>query len=262
MIERFFEGRNAAFALTVRMKRTRRVFRWTCLLTLLGFCTLFLCARTAYPGMLGIGEDAFFELGFLGLCCGAIVFIGSDFGVVFIEATFKDELFRLTPLKPMDFVYGGMLSSLFFCTIFLALSLPFVLLGFLLHYPMLRVCCGLVLLFLAGQTLSTVLLSFYVKAKQWSEIAPAVTCMLLLFLAFPFFCMSRFGLKLTSAQYWHEPMMFLFAFLVTLFTLAFVLARCHARTLNTGFRKAVTINGLCYTIHAALAIATVFILSR
>ena len=257
IVDELLDETNPAFALTVRMRSCRRIFISTAVFYLLGTAAL-IVAAFAPPGYyLHLSTPDFFEIAFLVMTACSLVFLGSDFGAVFIEATFQDELFRLTPLTPLDLVHGGMMASLFFSVPLLGLALAFLPVAHLLGLPVDRVFWGTLLLFLTGQSLNVVLLSAYISAQSWRQIGFGAVATFLMILSFVGFCFTRLGAMLIDVEHWPMPMVFLFGVVVVLFATAYVLARSHAKA-KRPFRTTVCINfgvyGVLWTVVCFLAV--------
>ena len=237
-----FDGVNPAFALTVRMKSCRRILVFTAVFYVIAVLVILSMTLLPEGGGLGLSSTDFFEIAFLVATSCSLVFLGSDFGAMFLESTFQDELFRLTPLTPLGIVHGGMLSSLFFSVPLLFLALLFLPVAHFLGLPVERVFWGVLLLFLAGQMLNAVLLSSYITAESWRQIGFGAVTTFLLILSFVGFCFTRLGMMLVDTRRWPFPMFFLFFVIVVTFAIAYLLARSHATTKNRSFRQTVVIN--------------------
>lgn len=259
--KQLFDGANPAFVLTVFMHRSRRVFRTTVLLYVALAAAVFLYYILLPSGGSMAGREAFFEIGLLAAAGLSLVFLGSDYGVVFIESTFQDELFRLTPLSPLQIVHGGMQAGLFFSVLLLLLTLPVYPLGAVLGFPLLRIFFGTLSLFLLGQCFSMILISCYITARNWSEIGFGTVTVLLLFFLVVGFCFTPLGRLLIEPVQWPLPILFLDGVFVAFYLAAYLLARNHAlrprRTLFAANAMNVCVFGpvFLFSILAAFALS-------
>lgn len=257
--DRLLDGANPAFALTVRMRACHRTFLTTAFFYGIAVLLFLAVSTTAYPSSIGLSPAGFFECVFLVATACSIVFLGCDFGSVFIESTFKDELFRLTPLTPLQIVHAGIACSVFFSFGLWCWTLPFLGLASF-RFSILRVFCASLLLFVVGQALNLVLLSYYINAKSWREIGPGAATAFGMILLFAAFGVSEFGQRLFSPDRWAEPMVFLFVVSTTMIGLAYVLARNQAASPRRTFRRAASMNLVVYLAFLTLvSLATLFL---
>lgn len=259
-IERLFDGANPTFALTVRMETCRRKFFSTAIFYALGVAAIFFVSKTSYPASLGLSGPDFFEIMFLVATCCSVVFLGCDFGPVFIESTFQDELFRLTPLTPLDIVHGGICSSLFFSSILLLWTMPFIGLASF-QFSVQRIFYGTLLLFVIGQALNLVLISCYIHAKNWKQIGMGAVTAFILILLFAGFCFTGLGRLLFSPDRWNVPMLFLLVSGLLTGGIAYFLARNHALSPHRTFRRTVRINLAVYVPFLILVSLSAVLLS-
>jgi hypothetical protein len=251
---------NPVFALTIRMRSCRKIF----FITIAAYClvlTGFLVWAISLPTFTGnFTPIDFFELGFLAATCCTLVFLGSDFGTVFIESTFQDELLRLTPLTPLQIIHGGICSGFFFSFGLLCPSFPLLAAAFLLDFPVERLFWTTLLLFLIGQMFNLILLSFYLYAKSWKEISFGVSITFLIMVLLCIFYFTESGNKLVDPTFWYIPTTFLF--IVTMLTtgVAYTLARNHACRPKRSFQQTVLINFAVYIPFLILVcVAAVFL---
>lgn len=245
IVDRLLDDVNPAFALTVRMRACHRTFWTTAFFSGVAAALILVASTTSYPASMGFSESDFFEIVFLVTTACSIVFLGCDFGSVFIESTFKDELFRSTPMTPLQIVHGGIASSLFFSFGLWCWTLPFIGLASF-QFPVHRVFCGTLVLFVAGQTLNLVLLSYYIKAKSWKDIGPGAATAFGIILLFAAFGATEFGHGLFVPETWADPMTFLFVVLFLTILIAYGLARNQARSPKRSFRRTVLVNACVY----------------
>ncbi|MDR1964661.1 MAG: hypothetical protein LBQ50_12845 [Planctomycetaceae bacterium] len=262
MIDWLFDVANPVFALTVRMKNCRKIFFGTLIAYCLVLFGIIISAILFPPPIFGFSPTDFFEVGFLAATCCTVVFLGSDFGTVFIESTFQDELLRLTPLTPLQIVHGGFCSGFFFsfgllCPAFLSLAA-----AFFLHFPVERLFWGILLLFLIGQALNLVLLSYYIHAQHWREIGFGASTIFLLIILFGGFCFTELGGKLVDPVFWKVPMTFLFVVALLMLCLAYILARNHACHPKRSFFQTVLINLVVYIPFLILVCAAVIFMPQ
>jgi hypothetical protein len=280
--DELFDGVNPVFAMTIRRRSCRKIF----LITLIIYClvlTGLLVWAIGFPTLTGnFTQIDFFELGFLAATCCTLVFLGSDFGTVFIESTFQDELLRLTPLTPLQIIHGSICSGFFFsfgllCPVFPLLIAVFFL-DFpaecllaattwtittnyqLLDFPVERLFAATLLLFLIGQTFNLILLSFYLYAKSWKEIGFGVSMTFLVMVLLGIFCLTEYGNKLVDPVLWFIPMIFLFITTILTMGVAYLLARNHACHPKRSFLQTVLINFVVYIPFLMLvSVAAVFL---
>ncbi|MDR2705791.1 MAG: hypothetical protein LBC02_08440 [Planctomycetaceae bacterium] len=237
---------NPVFALTIRMRSCRKIFYATFIvycLVLIGF----LVWAIYLPTLTGnFTQTDFFELVFFAATCCTLVFLGSDFGTVFIESTFQDELLRLTPLTPLQIIHGGISSSFFFSFGLLCPSFPLLVIAFFLDFPVERLFWATLLLFLIGQTFNLILLSFYLYAKSWKEIGFGVSITFLVMILLSLFYFTKSGSKLVDPVFWYIPMTFLFVITIITMGIAYMLARNHAGSPKRSFQQTVLINFVVY----------------
>ncbi|MDR2704537.1 MAG: hypothetical protein LBC02_02045 [Planctomycetaceae bacterium] len=251
---------NPVFALTVRMQSCRKIF----LATLIVYCLVLigLLVWAIYlPTFTGnFTQTDFFELGFLAATCCTLVFLGSDFGTVFIESTFQDELLRLTLLTPLQIIHGGISSGFFFSFGLLCPAFPLLAMAFLLDFPVERLFWATLLLFLIGQTFNLILLSFYLYAKSWKEIGFGVSITFLVMVLLGIFYFTELGNKLVDPIFWYIPIIFLFIVTTLTMSIAYMLARNHACHPKRSFQQTVLINFAVYLPFLILVcVAAVFL---
>jgi hypothetical protein len=244
--DKLFDAVNPVFALTVRMRSCRRIFGVT-LIAYSFFLTGLLVVATCFPIFNGNPtQTEFFELGFLAATCCTLVFLGSEFGTVFIESTFQDELLRLTPLTPLQIIHGGMASGFIFSFGLLCPAFPALVLAVFLHFPAERLFWGTILLFLIGQTLNLILLSFYIYARSWKDIGFGVSITFSVMILLGIFYFTETGTKLVDPVLWTVPVTFLFAVTIPAMSIAYILVRSHACHPKRSFRQTVVINFAVY----------------
>jgi hypothetical protein len=175
-----------------------------------------------------------------------VVFLGSDFGTVFIESTFQDELLRLTPLMPIRIIHGGICSGFIFSFGLLCPAFPSIVIAFFLHFPVGRLFCGTLLLFLIGQTFNFILLSFYIYARSWGEIGFGVSVTFLSMILLVIFYFTETGGKIIDTNLWYIPMLFLFIATTLMMVLAYLLICSHANHPKRSFFQTVLINFVVY----------------
>jgi hypothetical protein len=251
---------NPVFALTVRMRNCRKIFFMTFIaycLVLTGFLAWAICVPT-FTG--NLTRTDFFELGFLAATCCTLVFIGSDFGTVFIESTFQDELLRLTPLTPLQIIHGSIGSGFFFSFGLLCPAFPFLAVAFFLDFPVERLLGATLLLFLIGQTFNLILLSFYIYARSWKEIGFGVSITFLVMILLGGFYFTELGGKFIDPVFWYLPMTFLLIATILMAGIAYALARNHACRPKRSFYQTVFINFAVY-ISFLILVCTAFFFS-
>jgi hypothetical protein len=246
LFDQLLEEMNPVFALTIRMRSCRRIFYVTLIAYSLVLIGLFVSATYCSIFAGNLTPTDFFELGFFTATCCTLVFLGSDFGTVFIESTFQDELLRLTPLTPLQILHGGIGSSFFFSFGLLCPAFLTILVAFFLHFPVERLWVGTLLLFFIGQTFNLILLSFYLYACRWQEIGFGVFVTFLIIVLFVLFYFTETGGKLIDPVLWYLPMRFLFIVTMLTMGLAYLLARSHACHPKRSFRRTVVINFAAY----------------
>jgi hypothetical protein len=258
--DELLDGVNPVFALTVQMRSCRKIF----FLTLIAYClvlTGLLVWAIYFPTFTGnFTPTDFFELVFLAATCCTLVFIGSDFGTVFIESTFPDELLRLTPLTPLQIIHGSISSGFFFSFGLLCPAFPLLAAAFLLDFPVERLLGATLLLFLIGQTFNLILLSFYLYAKSWKEIGFGVSITFLVMVLLGVFYFTESGGKLVDPILWYFPIIFLFIVTILTMGVAYTLARNHACHPKRSFQQTVLINFAVYIPFLILVcVAAVFL---
>jgi hypothetical protein len=251
-LHQLLDKANPVFALTVQMKTCQGIFRGTIVCYCLALAVLLisiLLLNNPLPTAfipIGLSPRGFFELGFLLATCCSVVFLGSDFGVVFIEAAFQDELLRLTPLTPLQIVHGGIYSSLFFSFGLLCPAFPVFIAAFFLQLPVERIFFGTLLLFGIGQSLNLILISCYILARSWKDIGFGSSTAFLFIILLIGFGFTKSGQQLFNPVHWKIPMTFLFVVFVATICIAYCLARSHANTKKRTFKTTVLINAAVY----------------
>jgi hypothetical protein len=244
--DKLLDAVNPVFALTVRMRTCRRIF-WATFIAYSLVLTGLLIFATCFPMFTGNPmRTDIFELVFLAATCCTLVFLGSDFGTVFIESTFQDELLRLTPLTPLQIIHGGICSGFFFSFGLLCPAFPFLLSVFFVHFPVARLFWGTLLLFFIGQTFNLILLSFYIYARSWREIGFGVSITFLVMILLSIFYFTKTGCKLIDPVFWTVPVTFLFVVTILTICVAYTLARNHACHPKRSFCQTVVINFAVY----------------
>ncbi|MDR0704973.1 MAG: hypothetical protein LBF88_08295 [Planctomycetaceae bacterium] len=250
---------NPVFALTVRMRFCRQIF----FMTFIAYClvlTGLLVWAICFPTFTGnLTRTDFFELGFLAATCCTLVFLGSDFGTVFIESIFQDELLRRTPLTPLQIIHGSIGSGFFFSFGLLCPAFPFLEIACFLDFPVERLFWATLLLFLIGQTFNLILLSFYIYAQSWKEIGFGVLIIFLVMILLGSFYFTELGGKFIDPVFWRRPMIFLFIATILMMSIAYVLARNHACHPKRSFYQTVFINFVVYISFLILVCAVVFL---
>ncbi len=261
IIERLLDRANPTFVLTVLMRRSRRVFGVTVLMYAAMVTMVFLCSGML-PRVGPFSPAEFFEIGLLLAAGFSLVFLGSDYGAVFIEASFQDEQFRLTPVSPLQIVHGGMQAALFFSVLLFALTLPTYPVALLLGMPVLRIFFGTMSLFLIGQMFSMILIVSYIAARTWRQIAFGTAVVLLAFFLIVGFFFTPLGRLLYEGNRWPVPMSFLAGVFAAIYITAYFLARSHALSPRRSFRTTSLINACVFVPILIAAVAAALVLSR
>jgi hypothetical protein len=193
-----------------------------------------------------VTRTVFFEPVFFTATCCTLVFLGSDFGTIFIESTFQDELLRLTPLTPLQIIHGSIGSSFIFSFGLLCPAFLLFLIVFFLNFPVGRLFWGTLLFFFFGQTFNLILLSSYIYARSWRDIGLGVLITFLIMILLGIFYFTENGCKLIDPVLWYIPVTFLFVVTILIMIIAYILARSHACHPKRSFLQTVLINFAVY----------------
>ncbi|MDR2438182.1 MAG: hypothetical protein LBE12_02270 [Planctomycetaceae bacterium] len=244
--DKLLDAVNPVFALTIRMQNCRKIFVITFIaysLVLIGLLIFTTCFSTPIGNLT---RTVFFELVFFTATCCVLVFLGSDFGTVFIESTFQDELLRLTPLTPLQIIHGSIGSSFFFSFGLLCPAFPLLFIAYFLHFPVGRLWGETLLLFFLGQTFNLILLSSYIYARSWKDISFGVSITFLIMILLGIFYFTETGSKFIDPVLWYIPVTFLLVVTILLMGIAYILVRNHACHPKRSFFQTVLINFAVY----------------
>lgn len=258
--EKILDRCNPAFVFVLKRRTTWRVFAWVSLLYCMFLGILFFISTTPIPGQWAWERADFLECGFLLASFLCVGIFGGDYSVVYIETTFKDELFRTTPITPLKVVHGGMLAGFVLSTGFLCLCFFFLGIAWFLHYPVRRAFWSLGVIFLSGQMLGVFFLSYYIKARRWFDIVYAVSTSAFILLALVGFWFTNLGRQFYWGISWGAPLLFLFVVFLVFYVIGYVLAGKHALNPKETLEKAAVLNTCVYlTTLSLFAIASVLL---